>query len=358
MPPDPGRETSSARTLILLRHGKSAYPPGVQDHERPLAPRGVTQAGLAGNWISRHHPRIDRVICSTSTRTRQTLAASGLTSGVRVNFTSAIYEAYPEELIELLTSLPADDRTVLLVGHGPGIPALAEQLAGRGSDREALQRVQKKFPTSAIAVIAVDGDWADLEKGRTRLTDFVVPRHQGPTEARPSVPQTIAFGGSTPDIHPTAWLAPTATVIGRVSVGAGTGVFYGAILRGDSSTISVGSGSNLQDAVVVHADPDFPATIGSGVSVGHAAVLHGCTVQDDCLIGMGAIVLNGAVIGAGSMVAAGAVVLEGAQVPPGSLVAGVPGKVRRELTAEEREHLVHNATHYQELIGGHRHLGA
>lgn len=348
-----GSGASTARTLILLRHGKSAYPAGMNDHERPLARRGVTQAGLAGSWISRNQPRIDRVICSTATRTRQTLAATGL-SAVQVDFTSAIYEAYPEELIELVAALPAGDRTVLLVGHGPGIPALAEQLAGRGSDREALGRVQKKFPTASIAVVTVDGGWADLEQGRTRLTEFVVPRHQQPTEARPSVQQIISFGGSTPEIHPTAWLAPTATVIGRVSVGAGTGVFFGAILRGDSSTITVGSGSNLQDAVVVHADPDFPATIGSGVSVGHAAVLHGCTVQDDCLIGMGAIVLNGAVIGAGSMVAAGAVVLEGAQVAPGSLVAGVPAKVRRELTAEEREHLVRNATHYQELIAGHR----
>jgi carbonic anhydrase/acetyltransferase-like protein (isoleucine patch superfamily)/phosphohistidine phosphatase SixA len=344
----------AARTLILLRHGKSAYPPGVQDHERPLAARGSTEAALAGSWIRDNLPLIDRVVCSTATRTRQTLAASGLGSGARVSYTSAVYEAYPEELIELLTTLPVQDRTVLLVGHGPGLPALAEQLAGRGSDSAALDRVRKKFPTSAIAVVAVDRDWSQLESGRTRLIDFVVPRDKGRTEARASVSQVIEFGGATPDIDPTAWLAPTATVIGRVTVGAATGVFYGAVVRGDSSTIAIGSGSNLQDGVVVHADPDFPATIGSGVSVGHAAVLHGCTVQDDCLIGMGAVVLNGAVIGAGSMVAAGAVVLEGAQIPPGSLVAGVPGKVRRELTADEREHLSRNAAHYVELTAGHR----
>ncbi len=354
MSSEPARGATAGRTLILLRHGKSAYPPGVQDHERPLAPRGVAQAGLAGTWIRRNLPRIDLVICSTSTRTRQTLEATGLGPGVPVTFTGAVYEADPDELAELLKTLPAQDRTVLLVGHGPGIPALAEQLAGRGSNPTALERVRKKFATSAIAVITVDGKWSAVENGRTRLMDFVVPRNKKPTEARQTVPHVIGFGGSTPDVDPTAWLAPTATVIGRVSIGAGTGVFYGAVVRGDSSTIAIGSGSNLQDGVIVHADPDFPATIGSGVSVGHAAVLHGCTVQDDCLIGMGAIVLNGAVVGAGSMVAAGAVLLEGANVPPGSLVAGVPGKVRRELTADEREAVVRNAAHYVELTAGHR----
>jgi len=125
------------------------------------------------------------------------------------------------------------------------------------------------------------------------------------------------------------------------------------VLRADTSTISIGEGSNLQDGVVVHADAGFPATVGSGVSVGHRAVLHGCTVQDDCLIGMGAVVLNGAVVGAGSMIAAGAVVLEGARVPPGSLVAGVPGKVRRKLTEEEQAGIVSNAQRYVALTHDH-----
>jgi carbonic anhydrase/acetyltransferase-like protein (isoleucine patch superfamily) len=151
-----------------------------------------------------------------------------------------------------------------------------------------------------------------------------------------------------------AWIAPTATLIGAVTIGARTGVYYGAVVRGDSSTIAIGAGSNLQDNVVVHADPGFPATIGSGVSVGHAAVLHGCTVEDDCLIGMGAVVLNGAVIGRGSMIAAGAVVLEGAVIPAGSLVAGVPGKVRRDLTAEEQDGITRNASGYVDRSAAHR----
>ena len=354
--------------MILLRHGKSAYPHGVDDHDRPLAPRGVSQASLAGRWISENLPGIDRVVCSTATRTRQTLAATGLAAGesatVPVDFVGDIYEAYPEEIAEILGTLPSGDRTVLLVGHGPGIPALAEQLAGPGSDTEALESVRKKFPTSAIAVLAVDDDWPSLGNGRSRLVDFVVPRsseaEKRSSSERPNgnrsepMSQHLSFGGATPEVDATAWVAPTARVIGRVTIGARTGVFYGAVVRGDTSSISIGAGTNLQDNVVVHADPDFPTVIGAGVSVGHAAVLHGCTVEDHCLIGMGAVVLNGAVIGTGSMVAAGAVVLEGTRVPDGSLVAGVPGKVRRELTAEERHGVLQNAIHYVDLAQAHR----
>ena len=165
---------------------------------------------------------------------------------------------------------------------------------------------------------------------------------------------SISFNGDAPEVDPTAWIAPTATLIGAVTIGARVGIYYGAVVRGDSNTIVIGPGSNLQDNVVVHADPGFPATVGSGVSVGHAAVLHGCTIEDDCLIGMGAVVLNGAVIGRGSMIAAGAVVLEGAVIPAGSLVAGVPGKVRRDLTADERDGIVRNASGYVDRSAAHR----
>jgi carbonic anhydrase/acetyltransferase-like protein (isoleucine patch superfamily) len=164
----------------------------------------------------------------------------------------------------------------------------------------------------------------------------------------------LPFGDASPTIDLAAWLAPTATVIGRATIGADASVFYGAVVRADMDDIVLGTGSNLQDNVVVHTDFGFPTRIGSGVSVGHAAVVHGCTIEDDCLIGMNATVLNGAVIGTGSLVAAGTVVLEGTQIPPGSLVAGVPGKVRRELTAEERARVVANAEHYRELSAQHR----
>lgn len=159
----------------------------------------------------------------------------------------------------------------------------------------------------------------------------------------------LAFDGHTPDIAADSWVAASATVIGRARLAATSSVFFGAVVRADADSITLGSGSNLQDNVVVHADPGFPASIGSGVSVGHGAVLHGCTIGDNSLIGMNATVLNGAVIGEFSLVAAGAVVLEGTVVPAGSLVAGVPAKVRRELTAEEREGIVRNASGYVTL---------
>jgi len=162
------------------------------------------------------------------------------------------------------------------------------------------------------------------------------------------------FAGNTPAVHDSAFVAPTASIIGNATLAQDSSAFYGVSVRADTAAISVGAGSNLQDNVVLHADPGFPCTVGEGVSVGHAAVVHGCTVEDDCLIGMGATVLNGAVIGAGSLVAAGAVVLEGTVVPPRSLVAGVPAKVRRELTDEEFDGVRANTTRYVELAAKHR----
>ena len=163
------------------------------------------------------------------------------------------------------------------------------------------------------------------------------------------MPLIVPFDGHTPEIHASAWVAPNATLVGGVTIAADASVFYGAVLRADSDSIVVGAGSNIQDNVSVHCDLGKPTIIGARVSVGHSAMLHGCTVEDDCLIGMSATVLNGAVIGAGSLVAAGAVVLEGSIIPPRSLVAGVPAKVRRELTDEEVIRVTANALHYVEL---------
>lgn len=167
-------------------------------------------------------------------------------------------------------------------------------------------------------------------------------------------PLIIPIQGRAPQLHAESWVAPNASVIGQVTLAAKASVWYSATLRAEFEPIEIGFGSNLQDGVTVHVDPGFPVRVGSGVSVGHNAVLHGCTIEDDCLIGMGAIVLNGAVIGAGSLVGAGAVVPQGTVVPPGSLVAGVPGKVRRELSAEEKAGNQLNAQVYQGLIELHR----
>ena len=164
----------------------------------------------------------------------------------------------------------------------------------------------------------------------------------------------ITVKGSTPRIHESVFLAPTATITGDVEMAERSSAFYGVSARGDSAPIRVGEGTNLQDNVVLHADADFPCTLGAGVSVGHSAVVHGATVGDDCLIGMSATVMNGARIGAGSLVAAGALVLEGTEVPEGSLVAGMPATVRRPLTDEERAGLTVNARTYLELAAAHR----
>ncbi|MBM9622866.1 gamma carbonic anhydrase family protein [Streptomyces zhihengii] len=161
-------------------------------------------------------------------------------------------------------------------------------------------------------------------------------------------------GGREPKVDPDAFTAPTSVVLGDVTLAAGASVWYQSVLRGDGGPITIGPDSNIQDNCTVHVDPGFPVTVGARVSVGHNAVLHGCTVEDDVLVGMGATVLNGAHIGAGSLVAAQALVPQGMRVPPGSLVAGVPAKVRRELTEEEREGVRLNAAVYVDLAQQHR----
>ncbi|MFE7464984.1 gamma carbonic anhydrase family protein [Streptomyces sp. NPDC057499] len=162
------------------------------------------------------------------------------------------------------------------------------------------------------------------------------------------------LGGKEPDIDAEAFTAPTSVVVGEVTLAAGASVWYQAVLRADCAPISIGADSNVQDNCSVHGDPGFPVTVGERVSVGHNAVLHGCAVEDDVLVGMGATVLNGARIGAGSLIAAQALVPQGMQVPPGSLVAGVPAKVKRQLTEEELEGIRFNAVGYVELAKAHR----
>ncbi len=167
-------------------------------------------------------------------------------------------------------------------------------------------------------------------------------------------PLLVTFDAHTPVVDATAFVAPNATLIGRVTLAAGSSVFYGSVLRGDTDSISIGEGSNVQDNVSMHTDNGLQLVVGKGVSIGHGAVVHGCVIEDDCLIGMGATILNRAVIGTGSLVAAGAVVLEDTVIPPGSLVAGVPARVRRELSPDEREGVKANAAHYLELAEAHR----
>lgn len=168
----------------------------------------------------------------------------------------------------------------------------------------------------------------------------------------------LEYQGRRPELAVGAWVAPGATVIGAVRLHPGASVWYGCVVRGDGDTIEIGEGSNIQDGSVVHSDPGFPVVVGPGVSVGHRAILHGCTVEENVLVGMGAVVLNGARVGRDCLIAAGTVLLEGMVVPPGSLVAGVPGKVRRELTQDEVERVRENARVYRGLTREHAQLTA
>lgn len=158
----------------------------------------------------------------------------------------------------------------------------------------------------------------------------------------------LHFGA--PKIDEDAFVAPTAVVVGAVTLGAGSSIWYGVVARGDEEVIVVGPDSNVQDGCMLHSDPGFPLLIGRGVTVGHRVVLHGARVDDDVLLGMGSIVMNGAHIGTGSMVAAGAVVPPGMTVPPGSVVAGVPAKVIRQTTDDDLAHIRSNAKSYTDRL--------
>ena len=164
----------------------------------------------------------------------------------------------------------------------------------------------------------------------------------------------IALGDKSPQVADGAWVAPTATLVGSVVIGEGASVWYGAVLRADNEPITIGPRSNVQDNCAFHVDRGKPVFLGEGVSVGHGAVIHGAAVGDHVLVGMGAIIMNGAVIGSETLIAAGALVSEGVVIPPRSLVAGVPGKVRRELSDDEVATIRRNAGIYEEHRDLHR----
>lgn len=155
-------------------------------------------------------------------------------------------------------------------------------------------------------------------------------------------------------IDPTAFIAAGAVVLGDVHFGKDVSVWYNTVIRGDTERIAIGDETNIQDLSMVHADPGVPCVVGRRVTVGHRAILHGCVVEDDCLIGMGAILLNGVRVGTGSVVGAGAVLAEGTQVPPGSLVLGVPGKVIRTVDEAMKGRIDHAWRHYVAEARRHR----
>ncbi|MDI3315514.1 MAG: histidine phosphatase family protein [Mycobacterium sp.] len=162
-------------TLLLLRHAKSAWPEGVADHDRPLAPRGVREAGLAGDWLRANFPGIDRVLCSTATRARETWVRAGVDAPVR--YVDRLYGVTAEEVIDEIHHVEEAVNSLLVIGHEPTISEVALRLAGaEGTDTAVVERVSAKFPTSAIAVLRVPGRWQDLDRGGAALVDFHVPR--------------------------------------------------------------------------------------------------------------------------------------------------------------------------------------
>lgn len=156
-----------------------------------------------------------------------------------------------------------------------------------------------------------------------------------------------SLDGIAPQIDTQAWVAPDAQVMGRVVIGAGASVWFGAVLRGDTEVIELGQGSNVQDLCVLHTDPGHPLVIGADCTIGHRAILHGCRIGDGALIGMGATVLNGAVIGSGALIGAGALIPEGKVIPDGALVMGAPGRVVRMLDADALAGLRASAARYR-----------
>ena len=151
----------------------------------------------------------------------------------------------------------------------------------------------------------------------------------------------------SPHIPASAWVADSAQVMGKVTLGEDASVWFGVVIRGDTDPITIGAGTNIQDGSVLHADYGKPLVIGDNVTVGHKVMLHGCTIGDGSLIGIGAVVLNGAKIGRGSIVGAGSLVTEGKEFPDGSLIMGSPAKVVRSLTPEQQQGLAQSAQHYQ-----------
>ena len=167
--------SDGTRTLVLMRHAKSDYPDGVSDHRRPLAPRGEREAALAGDWIRANVSPVEAVLCSSATRTRQTLERSGITAPA--TFSDRLYEASPGIVIEEINGLPDDVATLLVVGHEPVMSSLALSLADEATaNSDAAQRISAKYPTSAIAVLRVGAPWAELQLGSAELVDFHVAR--------------------------------------------------------------------------------------------------------------------------------------------------------------------------------------
>lgn len=155
------------------------------------------------------------------------------------------------------------------------------------------------------------------------------------------------FNGKTPDIDKTSYISPSVDVIGDVSIGKDSSIWFGSVVRGDMNYIKIGSRTNIQDNSTVHVTTDlYPTIIGDEVTIGHNVIVHGCQIENRCLIGMGSIIMDGVVIGSGSLIGAGALISPGTKIPPNSLVVGLPGKIVRSTTSKEQNEIIERAQHY------------
>jgi gamma-carbonic anhydrase len=178
-------------------------------------------------------------------------------------------------------------------------------------------------------------------------------RNSEPVKNHPGL-QKFLLPDESPQIHPSAYVAVGAVVLGAVSVGEQSSIWFGSVLRGDINRISIGPRSNIQDGTIVHVSDDFPVLVGCDVTVGHRAIIHACEIGDGTLVGMGAIVMDGARVGAGSIIAAGSLIIKGMQIPSGSLVMGSPARVVRPLTPDERASNLALAAKYIEVASRYR----
>lgn len=314
----------------------------------PDAQFGVPIARTLGNCLSMAN--MSRLLSLVGpSHTKNLLLGAGFLRAAEAKAAGLVRDVVsPEEIDQALQEL-----TDILAGNAP----ITMQVA-----KEAIRRLTlEQLPEGDDLVRAAYGS-SDFREGVNAFVEKRKPQWSGETADIASLgsaaaslgPWIASVNGKEPVIADDAFITPSAVVVGEIEIGSGSSVWYGSVLRADDAPVRIGADCNVQDACVLHADPGYPLLIGDRVSLGHGAIVHGATLEDDVLIGMNAVVLNGARIGSGSVVAAGAVVTPGTNVPPRSLVAGVPGKVRREATEADREMIAGTTAAYKKKSGQHR----
>lgn len=327
----------------------------------PNAQFGIPVARTLGNCLSmENHARLLSLLGPS--RTKNMLLGAGFMGAQEALTAGVVREVVePEELDRAV-----DDLAQTLAQHAPVTMQVTKEAINRltherlpdGSDMVAACYGSSDFKEGVAAFVEKrkpqwSGRTAEFDRVSRSAFGEDTPLETG-SSANAVVPWVSGVNGKQPRLGEDSFVAPGAVVVGDVLLGDNSSVWYGSVIRGDDETISIGSDCNVQDGCVLHADPGFPVQVGDRVSLGHGAIVHGCTLEDDVLVGMNAVVLNGASVGSGSVIAAGAVVTPGTAIPENSLVAGVPGKVRREVSDADREMIAHASSSYVKKKELHR----